>query len=110
MIFHFKFIVYIFAIAFCNGGHIYTKELSIDQIYKFRSKKVKKSRQFYGKKFLTKKLGKNSKFLANNVADMSSRLGCDVVLQKTTRKALGNRSKKKAELVSFACKVKQREK
>ncbi len=109
MLFHFKFIVCIFSIAFCEAGHSYTKELSIDQIYQFRSKKVKKSRQFYGKKFLTKKLGKNSNFLANNVVDMSSRLGCDLVLQKIIRKALGKKSKKKGELVSFACKVKQRE-
>ncbi len=109
MRFYFKFILCILTIAFCEAGPSYTKELSIDQIYQFRSKKVKKSRQFYGKKFLTNKLGKNSNFLANNVADMSSRLGCDLVLQKITRKALGKRSEKKAELVSFSCKVKQRE-
>ena len=59
MHFHFKFIVFIFAIAFCKDGHSYTKELSIDQIYQFRSKKVKKSRQFYGKKLHVKLLEKD---------------------------------------------------
>ncbi len=107
---HFKFIFYIVIFAFCNANHSYANELSLNQIYELRSEKVKKNRKFYGKKFLTKKLGEHSEALANIIADTSSRLGCDLILQKNIRKTLGKKGRKKCALISFACKVKQREK
>ena len=93
----------------CNPGTVCASEVSIKEIYKLRVSKIKKSRQFYGKKFLIKKLGSDSQFLANNIADMSARLGCDLNLQKIARRAMGKKAKKKCNLIAFACKVKQRE-
>jgi len=58
---------------------------------------------------IVKKLGKDSQYLANNVADMSARIDCDLRLQKVTRKACDKKTKKKCSLIAFACRVKQRE-
>ena len=107
---HFKSIVYIVIFAFCSENHNYADELSFNQIHELRSQKVKKNRKFYGKKFLIKKLGEYSDSLANIIADTSSRLGCDFILQKNISKTLGKKRRKKSTLISFACKAKQREK
>ncbi len=105
----FKYTIYMLVAAICSPGVVYTQEVSLKEIYKLRVAKIKKSRQFYGKKFLIKKIGNHSRFLANSVADMSARLGCDSSLQKIARQAFGKRAKKKGKLIAFACKVKQRE-
>ena len=80
--------------------------LPLEAIYKLRVKKIKKIRQFYGKKFITKKLGGDSNLLANNIADMASRLACDSKIKKIMRKKL----KEKTNQISFSCEVKYREK
>lgn len=104
-----KYLIYILIMEICSTSVIYPKEISLKEIYNLRTAKTKECRKLYGKQFLVKKLGSSSRPLASNIADIAARLGCNLNMQKTMRKALGKNIRQQPNLIEFACKTKQRE-
>lgn len=111
MVLYIKFFLCITLLALCNTsmGKKNTS-LSLLDIHKIRSAKIAKSRAFYGKEILIKRLGGKSGLLANSVADMANRLGCGPNMKKAARRVLGEKSKKHSKAIVNACEVKNREK
>lgn len=78
--------------------------LSLLDIHKLRSAKLRTTRLFYGKKILIKR--HKNLFLINSATDMANRIGCDPSMKTSAQVALKGQHKK---IISYVCETKNRE-